>query len=199
MRVRFIVHLAGACLAIVISVSVALAHITPPVVLVSDREAIVSLLAGSRKFFVRELRLSPSDRQTVQQRSGFTAEEDFYRFYLGRDADGRLVAASIFVSEFTIHGPVRVAVGLTPDGKIKDATVVEVTEETYPWVKPLIDQGLAREYVGRDGRGTFAVPESVVRARLETMSQFYAQIIAGLIQRAAILYEVGVLKPGGAA
>jgi hypothetical protein len=199
MRARLMAHLATACLAIVVSASAALAHITPPVVLVSDRDAIVSLLAGSRKFFVRELRLSPSDRQTVQQRSGSAAEEDFYRFYLGRDADGRLVAASIFVTEFTIHGPVRVAVGLTPEGKIKDATVVEVTEETYPWIKPLIDQELTREYVGRDGRGNFAIPERVVQARRETMPQFYAQVIAGLIQRAAILYEVGVLKSGGAA
>jgi hypothetical protein len=199
MTAPHIVRAGAACLTIALGVSAAFAHITPPVVLVSDRDAIVSLLAGARKFFVRELRLSPGDRQAVQQRSGWTPDEDFYRFYLGRDADGRLVAASIFVTEFTIHGPVRVAVGLTPDGKIKGATVVEVTEETYPWVKPLIDQDLVREYIGRDGRGTFAVPERVDRARLDAMPQFYAQVIAGLIQRAAILYEVGVLKPGGAA
>jgi hypothetical protein len=31
------------------------------------------------------------------------------------------------------------------------------------------------------------------------MAQFYGQIIAGLIQRAAMLYEVGVIKRGDAA
>jgi hypothetical protein len=199
MTVPLMVRTAAAGLAIALGVGAAFAHITPPVVLVSDRDAIVSLLAGARRFFVRELRLSPEDRQAVQQRSGWSPEDDLYRFYLGRDAEGRLVAASIFVTEFTVHGPVRVAVGVTPDGKIKGATVVEVTEETYPWIKPLIDQDLFREYVGRDSRGAFGLPERVTRTRLDQMPQFYAQVIAGLIQRAAVLYDVGVLRPGGAA
>lgn len=147
--------------------------------LVSDRDAVIALLAGARRFFVREVRLTAEERQAIQKQSGWTPDEDFYRFYLGRDGDGRLVAATTFVTEFTVHGPLRVAVGLAPDGKVRGATVVEVTEETYAWVKPLIDQGLAR-------------------ARMDAMPQFYAQVIAALIQRATILYEVGILRHGGA-
>ena len=83
---------------------------------------------------------------------------------------------------------VRVAVGLGPDGKVRGATVVELTEETYPWLKPLIDQNFTRDYVGLDSRG----PYPIKRANLESMSQFYAQIVASLIQRAALLYEVAI-------
>lgn len=161
----------------------ALAHITPPVMLVSDRDAVVGLLSGARRFFVREVRLTASERDAIKRQTGWTPDEDFYRFYLGRNAEGRLVAATIFVTEFTIHGPVRVAVALGPDGKVRGATVVEVTEETYPWVKPLIDQDLTR----------------LSPAGLESMPQFYAQVIAGLVRRAAVLYDVGVLKRGDAA
>lgn len=176
----------------------ALAHITPPVVLVSDRDAVVALLPGARRFFVREVRLTAQERQTVQKQSGWTPEEDFYRFYLGRDAEGRLVAATTFLTEFTIHGPLRVAVGLAPDGKVRGATVVELTEETYAWVKPLIDQDFTRDYVGRDSRSAFGLSERIARARIDPMPQFYAQVIAALIQRGAILYDVGVVKHGGA-
>ena len=170
-------------------------HITPPVVLISDRDAVVSLLAGARRFFVREVRLTAAEKQTIRQETGWSPEEDFYRFYIGRDEQGRVVAATVFVTDFTVHGPVRVAAALGPDGKVKGATVVELTEETYPWVKPLLDRNFTRDYVGRDARGTFAVSAGGG----ESMAQFYGQVIASLIQRAAALYEIGVIKRGDAA
>jgi len=167
-----------------------LAHITPPVVLVSDREAILGLLEGARRFFVREVRLTPSERAAVEQRTGWRPDEDFYRFYLGRDDQGQLAAAPIFLTEFTIHGPVRVAVAFAPQGQVRGATVVELTEETYPWVKPLLDQNFTRQFVGQGSRGTFRV--SVPGG---SMTEFYGQVVARLIQRAAVLFEEAFLKP----
>ena len=189
------VRLAATALVALALAAPALAHITPPVVLASDRDAIVGLLAGARRFFVREVRLTPAEKQTIRQQTGWSPDDDFYRFYIGRDDQGRVVAATVFVTEFTIHGPVRVAVSLGPDGKVKGATVVELTEETYGWVKPLLDRQFARAYVGRDARGTFAVSAGGG----DSMAQFYGQVIASLIQRAAMLYEVGVIKRGDAA
>jgi hypothetical protein len=192
---RNLCWLAATALVILAVAAPAPAHITPPVVLASDRDAVAGLLSGARRFFVREVRLTPAERQMIRQQTGWSADEDFYRFYIGRDEQGRVVAATVFLTEFTIHGPVRVAVALGPDGKVKGATVVELTEETYPWVKPLLDREFTREYVGRDARGTFTV--SVGGG--DSMAQFYGQIIASLIQRAAMLYEVGVIKRGDAA
>jgi hypothetical protein len=96
----------------------------------------------------------------------------------------------VFLSEYTVHGPIRVAVGLGPDGKVRGATVVELTEETYPWVKPLIDRHFTRDYVGLDSRGTFRLRD----VRGDNMVQFYGQVVASLIQRATLLYDV-VLAP----
>jgi hypothetical protein len=170
------------------------AHITPPVVLASDRDAVAGLLTGARRFFVREMRLTPAEKQLIRQQTGWSPDEDFYRFYIGRDDQGRIVAATVFLTEFTIHGPVRVAVALGPDSRVKGSAVVELTEETYSWIKPLLDREFTREYVGRDARGTFTVSAGGG----DSMAQFYGQIIAGLIQRAAMLYEVGVIKRGAA-
>src|SRR5256885_13823216 len=122
-------------------VGVAAAHITPPVVLVSDRDVLAGSLAGAQRLFVREVRLTPAERQAIQKETGWAPEEDFYRFYIGRDEQQREVGAVTFLTEYTIHGPVRVAVALAPDGKVKGAAVAEVSEETYPWVKGLIDHG----------------------------------------------------------
>src|SRR5437773_10991454 len=192
MRRRRLGWLGGVVSGAVMLAGVAWAHITPPVVLMSDRDAIVTLLAGAQRFFVREVRLSRSEQAQIKQQTGWTPDEDFYRFYLGRDGQGRLVAGTIFVTEFTVHGPIRIAVSLGPDGKVRGAAVVELTEETYRWVKPLIDRDFARDYAGQDSRGHFHL--SARLGNLEAMPQFYGQVIASLIQRAALRYDVGVLK-----
>jgi Na+-translocating ferredoxin:NAD+ oxidoreductase RnfG subunit len=194
---RLIVRLLGCAGLVVLAAEMAAAHITPPVVLTSDREAVAGLLAGSRRYFVREVRLSSAEREAIQKQSGWKPDEDFYRFYIGRDDQGALVASTIFMTEYTIHGPVRVAVGLAPDGKVKGARVVELTEETYPWVKPLIDQDFARDYVGQGSSGRYTLTERA-RAAGDSMTQFYGQVVVSLIQRAAILYDTTVLKrPSG--
>ena len=167
-------------------VGVAAAHITPPVVLVSDRDVLAGSLAGAQRLFVREVRLTPAERQAIQKQTGWSPDEDFYRFYIGRDAQGRPVAATIFLTEYTVHGPVRVAVALGPDGKLRGATVVELTEETYSWVRPLLDPQ-SRFIAANLGKG------------LDSMAQFYGQIVTNLIQRATLLFEVGVLKRGDSA
>jgi len=180
-------HLGALMLAMAIA-GPALAHVTPPVVLVSDREAVAGLMSGARRLFVREVRPTPEQRRAVAQRSGWTPDESFYRFYLGRDDAGRLVTALVFLTEYTVHGPVRVAVGLGPDGKVRGATVVELTEETYPWVKPLIDRGFTRDYVGLDAGGSFALKQTGV----SDMAHFYGEVVATLIRRAAFLYELAL-------
>jgi len=177
----------------------AVAHLTPPVVLVSDRDAVVSLLSGAQRFFVREVRLSAQEQAAIKQASGWAPEDDFYRFYVGRDEGGGMVGALVFVGDATIHGSVRVAVALGPDGKIRGATVVELTEETYSWVKPLIDQQFTRDWVGQDGRSRLVLADRLAPLRGNPMTQFYGEVVGGLVRRGALLYDFGVARRGGAA
>jgi len=170
------------------------AHITPPVVLVSDRDAVVALTTGARRYFVREAQLTDDELATIQKQWGWRPDEDFYRFYVGRDSQGNLISAVAFLTEYTIHGPVRVAVGLGADGKVKGALVVELTEETYPWLRPLIDQKFTHDYVGQDSGAGFGIGERFQKVGLGDMQHFYAQIVASLIQRCAILFETTVLE-----
>jgi hypothetical protein len=188
-----LVRLLSSLVCILLVAGQAVAHITPPVVLASDRDTLITFLAGSKKYFVREVRLSPQERDALRQQVSWTPDEDFYRFYLGRTDTGGLVAATVFLTEYTIHGPVRVAVALGPDGKVKGARVVELTEETYAWVKPLIDQNFTQDFVGQDSRGKFVLNPSL-RGHADAMPHFYGQIVASLVQRGAALYDVAVAK-----
>jgi hypothetical protein len=198
MKGKWIRILIGSLLgfSLIIQTGVTLAHITPPVILISDRDAVLSMTNGAKKFFVREVRLTPEEREALRKQLGWQADEEFYRFYVGRDDQGKIVAAVAFMTEFTIHGPVRVAVGLGPDGKVKGAKVVELTEETYPWLKPLLDQDFTQNYIGLDSHGNFTLVGVGPEGGQENMTLFYGQIVASLVQRAAALFDIAVLKRG---
>jgi len=192
-------YFAGALVAALALAGPALAHLTPPLVLVSDRDAVLTLLAGARRFFVREVRLSAQETAAIKHASGWTPDDDFYRFYVGRDEQGQMVGALVFVGDATIHGSIRVAVALGPDGKVRGAAVVELTEETYPWVKPLIDEQFTRDWVGHDSQSRFVLSERLTRVRSNSMTQFYGEVVASLVQRGALLYAHGMARPGGTA
>ena len=168
----------------------ALAHITPPVILASDRDAVSTLLAGAKRYFIREIRLTPAERQQMEKDTGWSPDEDFYRFYIGRDDQLHDFGAVTFLTEYTIHGPVRIAVGLAPDGTVTGARVVELTEETYPWVKGLIDRGFLQAFNGRDAHTRFATESGAP----SSMPRFYGNVIADVVRRAALLYEAGMLR-----
>jgi hypothetical protein len=192
-------YFAGALVAALALAGPALAHLTPPVVLVSDRDAVLTLLAGARRFFVREVRLSAQEKAAIKHASGWTPDDDFYRFYIGRDEQGQMVGALVFVGDATIHGSIRVAVALGPDGKVRGAAVVALTEETYPWVKPLIDEQVTRDWVGHDSQSRFVLSERLARVRSNSMTRFYGEVVASLVQRGALLYAHGMARPGGTA
>ncbi len=194
-----IVILLMALFFLVAGTRVALAHITPQVVLMSDREAVVRMMPRATRFFTREVTLAPEERHRIENEWKWKPTQDVYQFYLGRDKQGRFVGAVIFLMESTIHGPVRVAVGIRPDGRVQDAQVLELTNEAYYWVKPLLDQNFTQEYVGLDSRASFIPSGRFSQANLQSMPYFYARIVASLIQRGAILSEVTLLKAEGAA
>jgi Na+-translocating ferredoxin:NAD+ oxidoreductase RnfG subunit len=190
--VRSIVAVA-LCTAMLLAPSPARAHVTPPVRLTSDQQALSRLLPSEERF-VREVRLTGAERATIERQTGWNPDRGVHRVHLGRDAEGRLVGAVLFVTEYAIHGPIRVAVALGPDGRVKGATVVEVSEESYPWIRQLIEQDFVRDYVGQGADGQFALTERLQRGVRGDMPRFYGRVLAGLLQRAALLFEVGVLQ-----
>lgn len=170
----------------------AVAHVNPPVVLLSDRDALSTVLAGATTFREAEVKLTPQQKQTLHREWRFKAEDSSYRVYQGRDAQSRVVGSVVFLTQATVHSPVRAAVGVGQDGRITGVAVVEVSEESYTWVKPLIDQGFAKAYVGQGARGEFKVPE-IASGRQRTMRQFYAKVIAYMAQWGAALSETAGL------
>ena len=189
-------HTIGLALLLLLGLSshTVLAHMTPPVILLSERDAVVSMTAGASKFFVREVRLTPEERETLKQQYRWQPEDDMYRFYLGRDNAGQLVAAVIFLTEFTMHGPVRVAVGLNPDGTLKAAKIVELSEETLPWLQHFLAPEVLRSYNGQGRQGNFTFSTELTRTISQNMAQFYGQIVLSLLHRGTILFDMTVLR-----
>ena len=182
-------------IAVLFTAGAAWAHLTPPVVLVSERDAVASQHAGAKKLSLREATLTPEERKAVQATYGWRAQDDIHAFYMGRDDAGKLLSASVFMTEATMHGVIRVAVGLTPDGRVKGAEVVEVSEEIYAHMKSLMDRGFTKRYAGL-GIGSSFEPPAPSASGADALAQHYDGIVSRMVQRAVILYNVCVTKRG---
>ena len=171
------------------------AHLTPPVVLVPERAALATQLAGAKKFSLREASLTADERKAVQSTYGWRAGDDVHNIYMGRDDGGKLQAASLFMTEATMHGIIRVAVGFTPEGRVKGAEVVEVSEEIFAHMKGLMDRGFTKRYAGLAVDSKFEAPAAGAGG-VDAMAQHYDSIVSRMVQRAAILYNMLVTKRG---
>src|SRR5688572_24417869 len=153
--------------ALAIPSGVALAHVSPPVVLSTETDTLRSMMGRADGLVVRKISLDAAQRRSLQQGCGCKASGATYRAYLPGPEGGR-AAAVIFVSEPTQHGPVRMAVALDREGRVTAARVLEVTEESLNWIKPLVDQDLPGDYVGRGSGDDFGISERFEKMRLES-------------------------------
>ena len=165
----------------------ALAHMTPPLVLHTEKEVVAGATRGAAKLSVREVRLSDTERDDVARRSGWRPPKGVRRFYVGRDKAGKPVAFVTFLSEFTIHGPVRVGIAIGPDGKVSNVEVLELTEETNAAFKPVLDRGFTEQLVGASGKPP--LPPSAADLEAGSIARFYAELVTDLVGRAVALYE----------
>jgi len=174
-----------------VALAVALAHITPTVVLVKRPDAVRQLLPGADQFTARELHLSNADAHRLHEALDWSPEDGVLTFYTGREGD-RVVGTLLFVRVDTPHGPVEVAVSFTPERTVRGVLVTKATVETKPWVLEALRAGLEEQYRGLkpddEPRGAAAVRSKVsdlaayiagevdkgVRRALTAVADFYA-------------------------
>ncbi len=158
--------------------TIGFAHITPPVKLATEEEVVQKLMPGL-KYEVKDFRFTPAQRSEIHAKTGWKPSETAVRIYEGKDEQGNLKHTVVFLTEYTMHGSVRVAACCDPDGKPRGSEIVETSEESYNWIKPLIDSGrLKNDSEKSSGK----------------MTQYYSGIINKLVKNAAAVIEVLKLK-----
>lgn len=154
--------------------TICFAHVTPPVKLATEQDVVQKLMPGL-KYEAKDFRLTPSQRSEIEAKTGWKPSENSVRIYEGRDDQGNLKHTVVFLTDYTMHGSVRVAACCDPDGKPKAARVVECSEESYNWVKPLLDSDFVNSDSEKNGG---------------KMTQYYSGIISRLVKNAPAVIEV---------
>src|SRR5437016_13363316 len=106
-------------------------HITPAVVLVKRPDAVQALLPGADVYLAREVHLSNLDAHRLHQVVDWSPEDGVLTLYTGK-AGETAVGGLEFVRVDTPHGPIEVAVGFTPQGRLRAGTARTATAERKP-------------------------------------------------------------------
>lgn len=170
-------------------------HPTPAVVMVRHADAIRQSLPAARQFFVRTVTIGREDLARIQHEAGFTPEDPSVRFYLGKDAGGRLEGVVLFPQVNTMHGPLEIGLTLRPDGTVAAVTVTTATVETRPWVEEAEVAGLLGRFEGLALGASAAEAMAPLRARLGAMPWYMATLVAAAVEQGRVLFTV-LFRPG---
>lgn len=163
-----------------------LLHITPTVVLVKRADAVRALLPGAEQFLAREVHLSDADAHRLHEAVDWSPDEGVVVFYTGTQGQ-RAVGSLVFVRVDTPHGPVEVAVGFDPGGRVAGVVVTKATVETRPWILEALSAGLVDRYKGLTARD---VPAGAValRAKVGSLPAYMAGQVDKAVARALAAY-----------
>lgn len=165
-------------------------HPTPVVKLVEHADAIRQSLKGADRFFLHTVTIGKNDLATIQKSVKFTPDDPDVQFYVGKRSDGTDVGVVLFAQANTVHGPVEVALAMTPDQKIAKVTVTRATVETKPWVQEAIASGFLDHMRGLSVAGNPGSAVRPLKGRLGAMPYFEAEVIAAAVKRGLVLYGV---------
>jgi len=165
-----------------------LLHITPTVVLVKRQDAVAHLLPGADQFAARELHLSSADSRKVHDAVGWEPPDGMVTFYVGKHQD-QVTGALMFMRVDCQHGPLELAIGFDPSGKIRGVEVTKATAEMKPWVLEALRAGLTDAYRGLTPDQAPA-GAAKVKPRIGAMPGYMAELIDKGVMHAAAAYRL---------
>lgn len=171
-----------------------LVHITPMVTLMERPDALRRLLPGAASYFARDVQLPESDLARLAEQADWQPEEPEVRFYYARDASGKVLGATTFVRVDTRHGSIMVAVGFTPDDRIRDVLVTQASEETIPWLRQALSAHWTDAFQGVAVSASIPKAEAP-RREIGAMARYMGKAITTGVRRAAALYTLSYRKP----
>jgi hypothetical protein len=170
------------------AVAAALLHITPTVVLVKRPDAVAHLLPGADRFTARELHLSSADSKRVHDAVGWEPPDGMVTFYVGHHQE-QVTGALLFMRVDCQHGPIELAIGYEPNGKIRGVEVTKATIEMKPWIIEALRAGLMNEY---RGMAISAAPSGAekVKPHIGAMPGYMAELIDKGVMHANAAYRL---------
>jgi len=165
----------------------ALLHITPVVVLVKRPDAVRALLPGADAYTAREVHLSATDAHRLHEAVDWSPEDGVLVFYEGT-AGSTWVGTLEFVRVDTPHGPIEVAVGLTPQGVVRGVVATKATVEMKPWVLEAVAAGLTDHYRGLKPGGEAPRGAAAVTSRVGNLAAYVAGEVDKGVARALASY-----------
>ena len=153
----------------------ALLHITPTVILVKRQDAVAHLLPGADQFSARELHLSSADSRRIHDAVGWEPPDGVVTFYVGKHGD-QTTGALIFMRVDCQHGPIELAIGYDPNGKVRGVEVTKATVEMKPWILEALRAGLTNQY---DGMAITQTPTGAakVKPQIGAMPGYMAELV----------------------
>jgi len=165
-------------------------HITPTVVLNKQADVIKATLPQARSFFVRDVKIGKEALDAIRKAADFTPDEEEFKFYYGKTADGEVAGVVFFPQVNTQHGPFEVGVTVDGSGTVTKVVATKATVETKPWVEKAVKARLLDRFGGmHPGDDVGVALEGVSKAELGAMPYYVAGELTKAVGRGLAMYQ----------
>lgn len=164
------------------------AHVTPNIKLISTKDALIRLLPQG-KLFLKDVSLSDEQMASLKNQGNWSSHENSYQFFVVRDNDNSLKGTAVFITEYTRHGPIVLAIGLDQDGSILGALITDVQTEAMEWIGPLLRTNFLDKFRGLKDNYTFTLNQNW-KPGTSPITKSFALKIANAVKRSGQLFNI---------
>lgn len=160
----------------------------------TTKEAVVRMVPAAARYSL--VRYTLTDEEVHYVRSRWNIElsrQEEYPLFFGWSANDTLVGVMYSGEEMGKHGPIKLAVGLDSRGTVRDLAVMQYQEVRG---RPVREDAYLRQYIGKNAESPLKLGEDI---RGLTGATFSSRAVTAVTKRAAVLFDVLVVRRGGAA
>lgn len=153
------------------------------------KQALKKTLRGAKKLSRQRFELTDVQKEKIRSTWDYSPPGKV-TVYFGRDAEEALKAACVVVHQQGKEGPMRVAVGVRPDGKVLRVIILSYEEERG---KPVAEIAFLRQFEGKDASSALELGKEVDGISGATLS---SRAVTEAVKKGVSLFRVLVLEGG---
>lgn len=157
-------------------------------------ETLKQLLPATEVVTQRDITLTEIQRRKLKKLKNWNTDEVDFTIYHAKNKEEKIVRTVILFPEYTRQGMIMVAVGLSNQGEVVEALVMEAENTVSEWLLPLLRSGYMETFSGKGKDLKLELDKKFTASPFTPITRTYALHIANAVKKSAQLFNVVFIK-----
>lgn len=153
-------------------------------------ETLKQLLPETLNVTQRDITLTDTQLSKLKKLKNWNTDDVDFTLYHSKNKEEKITRTVILFPEYTRQGMFKVAVGLSNQGEVVEALVMEAENTVAEWLLPLLRTGYMETFAGKGRDMKLELDKKFTTRSYTPITQTYALHIANAVKKSAQLFDV---------